>query len=54
MKARVTEKLVKNEDMTILKHQSCIIVGCNLHPADCLIKTGCERFLSNLPLCIYL
>ena len=53
MKARVTEKLVKNEDMTILKHQSCIIVGWNPHPADCLTKKGCERFLSNLPVCIY-
>ena len=34
MKARVTEKLVKNENMTILKRENCIIVGWSLHPAD--------------------
>ena len=53
MKARVTEKLIKNRDMVILKHQSCIITGWILHPADRLCKKGCERFLTNLPLCIF-
>jgi len=36
-----------------LKHQSCEIIGWELHPADRVRKDGCERFLTNLPLCIY-
>ena len=34
MKARVTEHLAKNQDLTILKTIPCTVVGWELHPAD--------------------
>lgn len=54
LKARTTEKLVKNQKITILKHTPCTVVGWDLHPADRLREAGVERFLNYMPLCIYL
>ena len=54
MKVRVTEKLVKNKNMVILKHSSCTVVGWELHPADTATAEGAERMLNYVPRCIYL
>ena len=54
MKVRVTEKLVKNKNMVILKHSSCTVVGWELHPADIATAEGAERMLNYVLRCIYL
>ena len=54
MQARVTEKLVKNKNVVILKHSPCTVVGWELHPADAASAPGAERFLTYMPRCIYL
>ena len=54
MAARVTEKLVKNKNVVILKHSPCTVLGWELHPADAATAPGAERFLNYVPRCIYL
>ena len=54
LRVRVTEKLVKNGNLTILKHTPCTVVGWELHPADRRQCSGPERFLNYMPCCIYL
>ena len=54
MQARVTEKLVKNKNIVILKHSSCTVVGWELHPLDAETSPGAERFLTYMPQVIYL
>ena len=53
MQARVTEKLVKNKNVVILKHSPCTVVGWELHPLDANTRTGAERFLCYMPRVIY-
>ena len=53
MQARVTEKLVKNKNVVIIKHPPCTVVGWELHPADGASAPGAERFLTDIPRCIY-
>ena len=54
MQARVTEKLVKNKNVVILKHSPCTVLGWELHPADAASAPGAERMLTYTPRCIYL
>ena len=54
MLARVTEKLVKNKNVVILKHSPCTVVGWELHPLDAESAPGAERFLRYMPRVIYL
>ena len=50
MQARVTEKLVQNKNIVILKLSPCTVIGWTLHPADAATTSGAERFLNCLPL----
>ena len=52
LRVRVTEKLVKNKKVTILKHSPARVVGWELHPADRVRQNGAEIFLHYQPLCI--
>ena len=52
MQARVTEKLVENTYIVILKHSPCTAIGWELDPADAAIASGAERFLNYMPRCI--
>ena len=54
LQGRVTEKICMTKAFTILKHQSCTLVGWELHPGDRRNLAGCERLLSYLPRCLYL
>ena len=54
LQARVTEKIAKGKKLTILKHQSCEVIGWELHPADRVHDESSQRLLSYLPLVIYL
>ena len=54
LRARVTEHLVKNKSIRILKHSSCTVIGWDLHPADRRSEAGHERFLDYMPNIIYL
>ena len=54
MQARVTEKLVKNKNIVILKHSSCTVIGWELNPLDGETSPGAERFLTYMPRVIYL
>ena len=54
MQARVTEKLVKNKNVVILKQSPCTVVGWELHPLDAKTAPGAERFLWYMPRVIYL
>ena len=51
---RVTEQLVKNQNLVILKHSSCTVIGWDLHVGDRVQEPGPERFLKYLPQVIYL
>ena len=53
MRARVTEKIAKGQQLTILKHTQCQVVGWELHPGDRIQQPGSERLLSYLPQIIY-
>ena len=50
--ARVTEKLSRNKNITILKHTPCTVVGWDLDPLDRLKTEEPERMLTFLPRCI--
>ena len=54
MKARVTDKISNTDEVSILKHTSCTVVGWDLDPKDTGDSTNVgERMLSELPRCIY-
>ena len=53
IRARVTEKIAKGKQLTILKHTPCEIDGWDLHPGDRVHEDGPERLLSYLPRVIY-
>ena len=54
LRVRVTEKIAKGSKLTILKHESCEVVGWDLHVADRISERGGERLLQYLPYIIYL
>ena len=54
MQAKVTEKLVKNKNIVILKTTPCTVIGWILHPADAQSNGMSEKWLNYMPLCIYL
>ena len=54
MKARVTDNIAKGKNITILKHQSCEVIGWDLHPAGRVRDGSGQRVLTYLPLVIYL
>ena len=46
---RVTEKIMKNSAITILKHTPCRVYGWDLHPADRVRVDNGQRFLHLMP-----
>ena len=54
MQARVTEHLVNNKNITILKQSACTVIGWVLNPGEPASGAGGERMLSYMPHCIYL
>ncbi len=49
LRMRVTENIIKNSQITILKHTPCHVVSWDLHPGDRVRLDDGERFLSYLP-----
>ena len=49
LRMRVTEKVMKTSQITILKHTPCYVVSWDLHPGDRVRCDEGERFLSYLP-----
>lgn len=52
--ARVTDELVENKNIVMLKHFLCTVIGWELHPADAASAPGAERSLNHMPRCLYL
>ena len=53
LQMRVTEKIINNSKVTILKHTPCTVVGWELHRGDRKRVDDGERFLDYLPTVIY-